>query len=104
MRRSLEELQSRYEMQEMRGISEADGQGYIYAYVDRDIWKVGMTNDFVRRQEEWDKHCPYPCRIWLPPIRVVNRRRAGVFLESRFLYISLECRDIGASLARNGVS
>ncbi|KAJ3809528.1 hypothetical protein F5876DRAFT_66399 [Lentinula aff. lateritia] len=91
MRRSSEELQQRYEMRETRGISNSDGQGYLYAYVDIDSWKVGMTSKFARRQEEWDKNCPYPWRIWLPPIRVANRRRAAF-------------RSIGTPFTRNGVS
>lgn len=106
MRRPSEELQRRYEMRETRGISNADGQGYLYAYVDSDRWKVGMTNEFVRCQVEWDKDCPYPWRIWLPPIRVANRRRAGEFLDASFPphHISLASRGIGTSFARNGVS
>ncbi|KAJ3897345.1 hypothetical protein F5879DRAFT_996188 [Lentinula edodes] len=88
MRRSLEELQRRYEMRETRGISNADGQGYLYAYVDNDRWKVGMTNEFVCRQEEWDKDCPYPWRVWLPPIQVANRRRAEALAH---ILLEMEC-------------
>ncbi|KAH7868905.1 uncharacterized protein C8R40DRAFT_1177344 [Lentinula edodes] len=88
MHRPSEELQWRYEMRETRGISNADGQGYLYAYVDSDRWKVGMTNEFVRRQVEWDKDCPYPWRIWLLPIRVANRRRAEALAH---LLLKMEC-------------
>ncbi|KAJ4496338.1 hypothetical protein C8J55DRAFT_554069 [Lentinula edodes] len=47
MRRSSGELQQRYDMREIRVISDADSPGYLYAYVDGDFWKVGMSNDFV---------------------------------------------------------
>ncbi|KAJ3920644.1 hypothetical protein F5877DRAFT_65607 [Lentinula edodes] len=90
MRRSFKDLQQYYDMRKLRGISSADGHGYLYAYVDNHTWKVGMTNDFVRRQEEWDKDCPCPWRIWLPPIRVANRRRAETLAH---LLLEMECLD-----------
>ncbi|KAJ3898436.1 hypothetical protein F5879DRAFT_927058 [Lentinula edodes] len=90
MRRSAEDLQRRFGLREMRGISDADGEGYLYAYVDSDGWKIGMSNNFVRRQEEWDKDCPSPWRIWLPPIQVANRRRAETLAH---LLLEMECVD-----------
>ncbi|KAJ3890085.1 hypothetical protein GG344DRAFT_66590 [Lentinula edodes] len=90
MRRSSEELQQRYSIREIRAISNADGPGYLYAYVDGSIWKVGMSNDFVRRQKEWDKDCPCPWRIWFPPIRVANRRRAESLVH---LLLEMQCLD-----------
>ncbi|KAJ3809515.1 hypothetical protein F5876DRAFT_66389 [Lentinula aff. lateritia] len=90
MRRSSEELQQRYSMREIRAISNADGPGYLYAYVDGSIWKVGMSNDFVCRQKEWDKDCPCPWRIWFPPIRVANRRRAESLVH---LLLEMQCLD-----------
>ncbi|KAJ3875406.1 glycosyl hydrolase family 76-domain-containing protein [Lentinula edodes] len=90
MRRSFEDLQRRFGLREMRGISDADGEGYLYAYVDSDGWKIGMSNNFVRRQEEWDKDCPSPWRIWLPPIQVANRRRAETLAH---LLLEMECVD-----------
>ncbi|KAJ3875872.1 hypothetical protein F5051DRAFT_442020 [Lentinula edodes] len=76
MRRSFEDLQQRFTKREVRGISDADADGYLYAYVHSDEWKIGMTNDFSRRRDEWDRDCPDEWRIWLPPIRVANRRRS----------------------------
>ncbi|KAH7868669.1 uncharacterized protein C8R40DRAFT_1074639 [Lentinula edodes] len=90
MRRSSEELQQCYSMREIRAISNADGPGYLYAYVDGSIWKVGMSNDFVRRQKEWDKDCPCPWRIWFPPIRVANRRRVESLVH---LLLEMQCLD-----------
>ncbi|KAJ3848188.1 hypothetical protein EV368DRAFT_68487 [Lentinula lateritia] len=69
---------------------DADGQGYLYAYVEDDEWKVGLTNNFVRRQEEWNKGCPCPWRIWLLPIRVANRWRAEALAH---LLLEMECLD-----------
>ncbi|KAJ3911350.1 hypothetical protein F5877DRAFT_73254, partial [Lentinula edodes] len=90
MHRSFEELRRRYVMRATREISNADGQGYLYAYVEDDEWKVGLTNNFVRRQEEWNKGCPCPWRIWLLPIRVANRRRAEALAH---LLLEMECLD-----------
>ncbi|KAJ4468440.1 hypothetical protein C8J55DRAFT_492438 [Lentinula edodes] len=90
MRRSFENLQRRFGLREMRGISDADGEGYLYAYVDSDGWKIGMSNNFVRRQKEWDKDCPSPWRIWLPPIQVANRRRAETLAH---LLLEMACVD-----------
>ncbi|KAH7870674.1 uncharacterized protein C8R40DRAFT_1073184 [Lentinula edodes] len=90
MRRSFENLQRRFGLREMQGISDADGEGYLYAYVDSDGWKIGMSNNFVRRQKEWDKDCPSPWRIWLPPIQVANRRRAETLAH---LLLEMACVD-----------
>ncbi|KAJ3845756.1 hypothetical protein EV368DRAFT_90150 [Lentinula lateritia] len=76
MRRSFEELQRCYNRREVRRILDADGEGYIYAFVNVNVWKVGMSKDFIRCREEWDRNCPDLRRIWLPPIWVANRRRA----------------------------
>ncbi|KAJ3926862.1 MAG: hypothetical protein NXY57DRAFT_1042906, partial [Lentinula lateritia] len=90
MRQSSEELQQRYIMREIRVISNADGPGYLYAYVDGNIWKVGMSNDFVHHKEEWDKDCPCPWRIWFPPTLVANRRRAESLAH---LLLEIQCLD-----------
>ncbi|KAJ3914310.1 hypothetical protein F5877DRAFT_70815 [Lentinula edodes] len=76
MRRSLPKLQRLFNKRQTRRISDADGAGYLYAYVNDNEWKIGTTNDFFRRQKEWDKSCPDISRLWLPPIEVANRRRA----------------------------
>ncbi|KAJ3924972.1 MAG: hypothetical protein NXY57DRAFT_1044494 [Lentinula lateritia] len=90
MRRSFEELQRCYNRREVRRISDADGEGYIYAFVDDNVWKVGMSKDFIRRQEEWDRNCPDLRRIWLPPIRVANRQRAESLAH---LLLEMACID-----------
>ncbi|KAJ3874103.1 hypothetical protein F5051DRAFT_443653 [Lentinula edodes] len=90
MRRSSGELQQRYDMQEIWVISDADGPGYLYAYIKGDSWKVGMSHDFAQHQEEWDKECPCPWRAWFPPIRVANRRRAESLAH---LLLEMECLD-----------
>lgn len=79
MRRPSEDLQQRFVKRRARGISDADGNGYLYAYVHANEWKIGTTNDFIRRQRQWNQDCPDPSRLWLPPVRVSNRRRAGEF-------------------------
>ncbi|KAH7877034.1 uncharacterized protein C8R40DRAFT_1068251 [Lentinula edodes] len=62
--------------------SPADGPGFLYAFVDSDVyWKVGMTSDYDRRKAEWDRQCPCPSRVWLPPVRVVWRRKAGASVD-----------------------
>ncbi|KAJ3893465.1 hypothetical protein GG344DRAFT_63701 [Lentinula edodes] len=90
MRRSSGELQERYDMREIWVISDADGPGYLYAYVKGDFWKVGMSHDFAQHQEEWDKECPCPWRAWFLPIRVANRRRAESLAH---LLLEMECLD-----------
>ncbi|KAH7869965.1 uncharacterized protein C8R40DRAFT_1176078 [Lentinula edodes] len=90
MRRSFEELQWRYNKREMRRISDTDGEGYLYAFVHLNVWKVGMSKDFIRRREEWDRDCPDSWRIWLPPIRVANRRRAESLAH---LLLEMACID-----------
>ncbi|KAH7881580.1 uncharacterized protein C8R40DRAFT_1164989 [Lentinula edodes] len=77
-------------MRQMSRISDADGEGYLYAYVHFDMWKVGMLKNFIRRQEEWDRDCPDGWRIWLPPIRVANRRRAEAVAH---LLLEMACID-----------
>ncbi|KAJ3925919.1 MAG: hypothetical protein NXY57DRAFT_1043704 [Lentinula lateritia] len=90
MRRSFEDLQQRFIKREVRGISDADADGYLYAYVHSDEWKIGMTNDFSRRRDEWDRDCPDVWRIWLPPIRVANRRRSESLAH---LLLEMACID-----------
>ncbi|KAJ3772210.1 hypothetical protein FB446DRAFT_62858 [Lentinula raphanica] len=76
-KRSAAELEILYQRRKLRQISDADGCGTLYAYLDNGIqWKVGMTIDFPRRKAEWDRECPCPRRIWMDPIPVAYRRRA----------------------------
>lgn len=80
VRRSTCQLQTIYHRRIMRPISPSDGFGWLYAYVDwGGEWKIGMTSDFRRRQQQWEQCCPRPRRIWFGPIAVANRRRAGKF-------------------------
>ncbi|KAJ4480453.1 hypothetical protein C8J55DRAFT_560414 [Lentinula edodes] len=69
-----------FQLQQRRAISDADGEGYLYAYIDSNEVKMGMTKNFNRRKEEWDKNCPHAGRIWFPPVRVDNRQRAAHLL------------------------
>ncbi|KAJ3831263.1 hypothetical protein F5878DRAFT_667746 [Lentinula raphanica] len=79
-RRSRRELRALYAFRRSRPTSRADGPGYLYAYVDRGhLWKIGMSNDFTRRKGDWDRQCPSIDRIWMPPVAVTRRRRAGEF-------------------------
>ncbi|KAJ3875419.1 hypothetical protein F5051DRAFT_430587 [Lentinula edodes] len=90
MYRSFQELQLLYDIRHRRTISDTDGQGYLYAYVDSNEVKVGMTKNFNHRKEEWDRNCPYAGRIWLPPLRVANRRRAESLAH---LLLEMACTD-----------
>ncbi|KAJ3975719.1 hypothetical protein EV361DRAFT_887327 [Lentinula raphanica] len=49
-----------------------------------------MTNDINRRKVEWDRRCPSPTRIWMPPIIVRRRRRAEALAH---LLLELRCFD-----------
>ncbi|KAJ3914378.1 hypothetical protein F5877DRAFT_70760 [Lentinula edodes] len=84
------ELQCLYDIRHRRAISDADGEGYLYAYVDSNEVKVGMTTNFNRRKEEWVRDCPYIGRIWLPPLRVANRRRAETLAH---LLLEMACTN-----------
>ncbi|KAJ3766714.1 hypothetical protein FB446DRAFT_708397 [Lentinula raphanica] len=76
-RRSSRLLRALYAIRRSRSTSRADGPGYLYAFNDRGgLWKIGMSNNFVRRKAEWDRRCPSSTRIWMPPIAVARRRRA----------------------------
>ncbi|KAJ3876915.1 hypothetical protein F5051DRAFT_429410 [Lentinula edodes] len=88
--RSFDKLQRLYDIRQRRAISDADGEGYLYAYVDSNEVKMGMTKNFNRRKEEWDKNCPHAGRIWFPPVRVDNRRRAESLAH---LLLEMECVD-----------
>ncbi|KAJ3710522.1 DDE superfamily endonuclease-domain-containing protein [Lentinula raphanica] len=60
-----------------RSTSLADGPGFLYAFIDNGYrYKIGMTNNFARRQKQWDRQCPCSNRDWMPPIAVRRRRRA----------------------------
>ncbi|KAJ3746994.1 hypothetical protein EV360DRAFT_89894 [Lentinula raphanica] len=68
-RRSCRELRALYAFRRLRPTSCADGPGFLYAYVDRGhLWKIGMSNNFTRRKEDWDRQCPSIDRIWMPPV------------------------------------
>ncbi|KAJ3725327.1 hypothetical protein C8R42DRAFT_718807 [Lentinula raphanica] len=87
-RRSRRALRALHTFRRSRPTSRADGPGYLYAYVDRGhFWKVGMTNNFSRRQEEWDKWCPSLDRIWMPPVEsrwYISFWRSGVATDREF--------------------
>ncbi|KAJ3897633.1 hypothetical protein F5879DRAFT_927683 [Lentinula edodes] len=56
----------------------ADGPGFLYAFIDHGVyWKVGMSVNYDRRKAEWDRQCLCPGRVWLPPMRVLRRRKSG---------------------------
>ncbi|KAJ4468483.1 hypothetical protein C8R41DRAFT_871172 [Lentinula lateritia] len=55
-RRSSRSLHALYTSRRSRLPSPADGPGFLYAFVDSDVyWKVGMTSDYDRRKTEWDR-------------------------------------------------
>ncbi|KAJ3916896.1 hypothetical protein F5877DRAFT_68649 [Lentinula edodes] len=55
-RRSSRSLDALYTSRRSRLPSPADGPGYLYAFVDSDVyWKVGMTGNYDRRKAEWDR-------------------------------------------------
>lgn len=79
MRRSLQELQWLFNKRQSWRISDADGPGFLYAYVNNNKWKISTMNNFTCRQKQQDKSCPDISRLWLPPIKVANQQRAGEF-------------------------
>ncbi|KAJ3753284.1 hypothetical protein EV360DRAFT_87930 [Lentinula raphanica] len=84
-------LRALYAFRRARATSSADGQGYLYAYVDHGRrWKVGMARDFERRRKEWDQQCPCEDRIRMNPIATTRRRRAESLAH---LSLELECSD-----------
>ncbi|KAJ4499783.1 hypothetical protein C8R41DRAFT_863762 [Lentinula lateritia] len=89
------QLQSLYRQQILRPISPSDGPGWIYVYIDNgNEFKIGMTKDFERRQQEWDRNCPCLDRIWFKPILAVNRRRVGCRVHVEKFVFAGHCRDI----------
>ncbi|KAJ3909530.1 hypothetical protein F5879DRAFT_62583 [Lentinula edodes] len=88
-RRPAHKLRALYFFRKSRPKSAADGLGVLYAFVDHGgtLWKVGHTNNFPRRRAEWDKQCPCPDRVWLPPVPVPRRRRAA------HLLLEIVCQD-----------
>ncbi|KAJ4498600.1 hypothetical protein C8R41DRAFT_864500 [Lentinula lateritia] len=77
-RRSNRKLHALYMSRRFRVPSPADGPGFLYAFVDSGVsWKLGMTIDYDRRKAEWERQCPCPGRVWLPPMRVLRRRKSG---------------------------
>lgn len=106
MRRSRRFLCQRLSARIAKGVSPADGPGYIYHFFDSKFEvKVGRTVDSVRRRKEWDRVCGNPHRKWRKAIWCSNAHRAGKFFQSgiRFilrsiesishLLLELECRD-----------
>ncbi|KAH7876261.1 uncharacterized protein C8R40DRAFT_124014 [Lentinula edodes] len=90
-RRTSHELHALYRKRQLRRVSNADGGGWIYAFIDLgNVWKMGMTNNFMRRRREWDRQCPSAHRIWMPPIKVQYRRRAETLGH---LLLEMECTD-----------
>ncbi|KAJ3886496.1 hypothetical protein GG344DRAFT_69627 [Lentinula edodes] len=91
-RRPAHKLRALYFFRKSRPKSAADGLGVLYAFVDHGgtLWKVGHTNNFPRRQAEWDKQCPCPDRVWLPPVPVPQRRRAESLAH---LLLEIVCQD-----------
>ncbi|KAJ4501167.1 hypothetical protein C8R41DRAFT_862809 [Lentinula lateritia] len=54
--RSAKELRALYASQRARGVSLADGPGFLYAFVEYGHrWKIGMTDNYDRRKAEWDQ-------------------------------------------------
>ncbi|KAJ3884149.1 hypothetical protein GG344DRAFT_84495 [Lentinula edodes] len=52
-RRSSHSLHALYTSRRSRLPLPADGPGFLYAFVDSDVyWKVGMTSDYDRRKAE----------------------------------------------------
>ncbi|KAJ3850679.1 hypothetical protein EV368DRAFT_66378 [Lentinula lateritia] len=77
-RHSNRKLHALYMSRRFRVPSPADGPGFLYAFVDSGVyWKLGMTIDYDRRKAEWDRQCPCPGRVWLPPMQVLRRRKSG---------------------------
>ncbi|KAJ3907358.1 hypothetical protein F5879DRAFT_531155 [Lentinula edodes] len=91
-KRPVHKLRALYTFRKARPKSAADGPGVLYAFVDQrgTLWKVGHTNNFPRRRAEWDKQCPCPDRVWLPPIPVPQRRRAESLVH---LLLEIVCQD-----------
>ncbi|KAJ3717344.1 hypothetical protein C8R42DRAFT_644601 [Lentinula raphanica] len=90
-RRSSRLLRALYAIRCLRSTSGADGPGYLYAFNDRGgLWKIGMSNNFVRRKAEWDRWCPSSTRRWMPPIAVARRRRAETLAH---LLLEMRCSD-----------
>ncbi|KAJ3892277.1 hypothetical protein GG344DRAFT_64761 [Lentinula edodes] len=76
-RRSSRKLLALYVSRRSRVPSLADGPGFLYAFVEHGVyWKVGMSIDYDRRKAEWERQCPCPSRFWLPPMRVLRRRKS----------------------------
>ncbi|KAJ3933619.1 MAG: hypothetical protein NXY57DRAFT_959814 [Lentinula lateritia] len=93
--RSSGQLRTLYASRRARGVSLADGQGFLYAFVDHGhLWKIGMSHNYDRRRAEWDRQCLCFDRIWLPPLRVLRRRRseslAHILLELSLYSIQVE--------------
>ncbi|KAF5334550.1 hypothetical protein D9757_015127 [Collybiopsis confluens] len=61
-----------------RGISPADGSGWIYIiYRGGGVFKVGRTRDLRRRMREWRWHCPGVLNIFLGAFWTPFTHRAG---------------------------
>ncbi|KAJ3888006.1 hypothetical protein GG344DRAFT_68345 [Lentinula edodes] len=53
--RSSGQLRVLYASRRARGVSLADGPGFLYAFVDHGhLWKIGMSDNYDRRRAEWD--------------------------------------------------
>ncbi|KAJ3849351.1 hypothetical protein EV368DRAFT_67511 [Lentinula lateritia] len=61
-----------YEFRKACPKSAADGPGVLYVFVEQQgmLWKVSHTNNYHRRQAEWDRQCLCPDCLWLPPVLV----------------------------------
>ncbi|KAJ4497565.1 hypothetical protein C8R41DRAFT_865346 [Lentinula lateritia] len=54
--RSAEQLRALYVSRRARGVSLADGPGFLYAFVEYGHhWKIGMTDNYDWRKAEWDQ-------------------------------------------------
>ncbi|KAJ3858376.1 hypothetical protein EV359DRAFT_69057 [Lentinula novae-zelandiae] len=61
---SAEQLRALYVLQRARGVSLADGPGFLYAFVKYGHhWKIGMTDNYNRRKAEWDHQISSPHSI-----------------------------------------
>ncbi|KAJ3816716.1 hypothetical protein F5880DRAFT_1512410 [Lentinula raphanica] len=90
-KRSHGALRVLYTSCQSRPTSFADGPGYLYAFCDNGHkWKIGMTQNFVRRKRQWDRQCPCAGRKWMVPIAVTRRRRAEALAH---LLLESQCHD-----------
>lgn len=73
------DLMKKLEERISRALSPSEGAGFLYGFADDDgLIKVGRTNDFQRRQGEWDNRCPCASRVWLGVFPSSHTHRTGM--------------------------